>query len=187
MLLNEVEQNIVICQWQAEKIIIICQSQRLRQIIDLQDTGKSRYISITKFNNCFIIRSPFFWSTKYVKSLSACSELICHFHTSVVSVMQEQNIICSKTLICRSRDELSAIEKKGKNTLNDNNVNYCGFVVSASVRDQSCWHVNRVLNSGTHSHLHVLKIVNVYKSSTVIDIRRSICTVWGPYFISVKN
>ena len=26
-----------------------------------------------EFNNCFIIRSPFFWSTKYVKSLSACS------------------------------------------------------------------------------------------------------------------
>ena len=26
-----------------------------------------------EFNNCFIIRSPFCWSTKYVKSLSACS------------------------------------------------------------------------------------------------------------------
>jgi len=122
------------------------------------------YIVISKFNNCFIIQSPFFWSTKYVKSLSACSELSCHFHTSVVSVMQEQNIICSKTLICRSRDELSAIEKKGKYTLNDIN-NYCGFVVSASVRDQSCWLVNRVLSSGTHSHLHVLKIVNVHKSN----------------------
>ena len=28
----------------------------------------------SEFNNyCFIIQSPFFWSTKYVKSLSACS------------------------------------------------------------------------------------------------------------------
>ena len=31
---------------------------RLRQIIDLQDTDKSRYFAIIEFNNCFIIRSP---------------------------------------------------------------------------------------------------------------------------------
>ena len=42
----------------ASRSIIICRSQRLRQIIDLQDTGKSRYFAITKFNNFFIIRSP---------------------------------------------------------------------------------------------------------------------------------
>ena len=36
---------------------IICRSRRLRQIIDLRDTDKSRYFSITEFNNCFIIRS----------------------------------------------------------------------------------------------------------------------------------
>ena len=29
----------------------------LRQIIDLRDTDKSRYFAMTKFNNCFIIRS----------------------------------------------------------------------------------------------------------------------------------
>ena len=46
---------------------------RLRQIIELGDTDKSWYFAITEFNNCFIIRSPFFWSTKYVKSLSVCS------------------------------------------------------------------------------------------------------------------
>ena len=28
------------------------------QIIDMRDTDKSRYFSITEFNNCFIIRSP---------------------------------------------------------------------------------------------------------------------------------
>ena len=37
---------------------IICRSRRLRQIIDVRDTGKSRYFVITEFNNCFIIRSP---------------------------------------------------------------------------------------------------------------------------------
>ena len=36
---------------------IICQSYRLRQIIDLRDTDKSRYFAITEFDNCFIIRS----------------------------------------------------------------------------------------------------------------------------------
>ena len=45
-LLDEVEQNIVICLWRAD------------QIIDLRDTDKSRYFAITEFNNCFIIRSP---------------------------------------------------------------------------------------------------------------------------------
>ena len=44
-LLDDAEQNIVICMW-------------LRQIIDLRDTDKSRYFTITEFNNCFIIRSP---------------------------------------------------------------------------------------------------------------------------------
>ena len=37
---------------------IICRSRRLRQIIDLRDTDKSRYFATTEFNNCFIIRSP---------------------------------------------------------------------------------------------------------------------------------
>jgi len=39
---------------------------------NLRDTDKSQYFAITEFNNCFIVRSLFFWSTKYVKSLSAC-------------------------------------------------------------------------------------------------------------------
>ena len=33
---------------------ILCRSRRLRQIIDLQDTDKSGYFAITKFNNCLI-------------------------------------------------------------------------------------------------------------------------------------
>ena len=111
---------------------IICRSQRLRQIIDLRDTDKSRYFAITKFNNCFIIQSPrlFFTlfsvtvllSTKDVKSLSDSK--------SAVSITHQQNIICSKTqldrialeqtIICRSRGLLSANDKEGKNASNDN-------------------------------------------------------------------
>ena len=41
---------------------IICRSWRLRQIIDLLASGNSRYFAITKFNNCFIIRSPSLFS-----------------------------------------------------------------------------------------------------------------------------
>ena len=46
-------------------------------------------------------------------------------HKSVVSITHEQNIICSKTLICRQlfereRGGLLANEKEGKNISNDN-------------------------------------------------------------------
>ena len=82
---------------------VICQSRRLRQIIDLRDTDKSWYFAITEFNNCFINQSPFFWSTTVNMpnhSLPA-QGTIHHFHThkNVVSIMHEQNVICSKALI----------------------------------------------------------------------------------------
>ena len=41
-------------------------------------------------------------------------------YKSLVSVTHEQNIICSKTLICRSRGGISANEKEGRNASNDN-------------------------------------------------------------------
>ena len=46
---------------------IICWSRRLRQIIDLRDTDKSRYFAITEFNNCFIIRSPSLFFKEYLR------------------------------------------------------------------------------------------------------------------------
>ena len=57
-------------------------------------------------------------------------------HKSVVSITHEQNIICSKELICRqlfcrSRGGLSANEKKGKNTSNDNQ--FCLLISEALV------------------------------------------------------
>ena len=49
--------KIVICLWRADQLFAEAEA-RLRQIIDLRDTDKSRYFAITEFNNCFIIRSP---------------------------------------------------------------------------------------------------------------------------------
>ena len=46
---------------------IICRSRRLRQIIDVRDTGKSRYFVITEFTNCFIIRSPCLFFNEYLR------------------------------------------------------------------------------------------------------------------------
>ena len=56
-------------------------SLRLRQIIDLWDTDKSRYFAITEFNNCFIIRSP----SLFFKWISSGSEAICHFHARTIA------------------------------------------------------------------------------------------------------
>ena len=53
--MDEVEQNIVICQWRAH------------QINDLRDTDKSRYFAITEFNNCFIIRSRSLFFKEYLR------------------------------------------------------------------------------------------------------------------------
>jgi len=124
--LDEVEQNIVICQ---------VTGQRLRQIIDLRDTDKSRYFAITEFNNCFIIRLPiFFLMNIFGKGQERQTEikwLPSHFaylcgQTQLDDIAHEQTIICSlKTVICRSRGELSANEKEEKFASN-NKVGYIG-------------------------------------------------------------
>ena len=84
---------------------IICRSQRLGQITDLRDTDKSQYFAINEINNCycFITWSPFFWSTKYVKSPSACLGNWSTIFTQErrFNYAYKQNIICIKTLICR--------------------------------------------------------------------------------------
>ena len=46
---------------------IICRNRRLRQIIDVRDTGKSLYFAITEFNYCFIIRSPRLFFNEYLR------------------------------------------------------------------------------------------------------------------------
>jgi len=65
----------------------------LRQIIDLQDTDKSQYFTITEFNKCFIIWSPSLFSYLNHSLTSAVS----HTWKSMGTIMQEQNVICSKT------------------------------------------------------------------------------------------
>ena len=60
---------------------IICQSRRLRQIIDLRDTDKSRYFAITEYNNCLIIRSP----SLFFYRISSGSEAICHFNARAIA------------------------------------------------------------------------------------------------------
>ena len=52
---------------------LFAEAERMRQIIDLRNNDKLRYFVIIEFNNCFIIRSLFFWSTKDAKSLSDSS------------------------------------------------------------------------------------------------------------------
>ena len=113
---------------------IICRSRRLRQIIDLRDTGKSWYFVVTEFNNCFIIRSPRLFSY-FNHSLTAQGCDLPFFSWDVVPITHEQNIICSKTrldgttheqtIICRQLFaghvvESRPIERKENNALNDN-------------------------------------------------------------------
>ena len=86
----------------ASRSIVYRSRRRLRQITDLRNTDKSRYFAITEFNNCFIIWSPFFWSTKYIKSLRCLlGEPIRHFHTRAQFLLRMSRILFSAALICR--------------------------------------------------------------------------------------
>ena len=70
------------------------------QIIDLRDSGKSRYFAITEFNNCFIIRSPSLFFNEYprhAKRSAFSHKSDRKRRKSVVSFTHEQNIICSQT------------------------------------------------------------------------------------------
>ena len=100
--------------------LIICRSRRLRrirlrQMIDLRDTDKSRYFAITEFNDCFIIRSPSLFFKEYLREAkrpASFSRKSDHKkEKSVVSLTHEQNSICSQkqlndiahehTIVCR--------------------------------------------------------------------------------------
>ena len=76
---------------------IICLSLRLRQIIDLRDTDKSRYFAITEFNNCFIIRSPSLFFNAYLREAKQSAFFHARTISRVVSFTYGQNIICSQT------------------------------------------------------------------------------------------
>ena len=89
---------------------IICRNRGLSQIIHPLAADKSRYFAITEFNNCFIIRPPLpsqfsrgsFDQLKMSnQSLTARGTDLPFSHKSMLSITHEQNIICSRTLICR--------------------------------------------------------------------------------------
>ena len=72
------------------------------QIIDLRDSGKSRYLAITEFNNCFIIRSPSLFFNEYPRH--AKRSAFSHKSDrkkgkSVVSFTHEQTIICMQFFV----------------------------------------------------------------------------------------
>ena len=123
-LLDELEQNIVICWWRADQL-------RPRQIIDPRDTDKSRYFAITEFNNCFMIRSPslFFNCLRsdlpfsHAKAIAGRRKAWFLLGKSRIlfAAKHKPNTIgrhCAwadnylKAVICRSRVRLSANERK---------------------------------------------------------------------------
>ena len=130
-LLDELEQNIVICRWRADQL-------RLRQIIDPRDTDKSRYYAITEFNNCFIIRSPSLFFNylrsdlpfSHAKAIAGRRKAWFLLGKSRIffAPKHKPNTIgrhCAwadnylKAVICRSRVRLSANEKEEKFAFND--------------------------------------------------------------------
>ena len=63
---------------------------------------------ITEFNNCFIIRSPRWFSC--FNHFLAAQEATCHFSLeNVVPITHEQNIICSKTRLDGTTHEQTII------------------------------------------------------------------------------
>ena len=98
--MDEVEQNIVICLWQADELFA-------------EDTGKSRYFVITEFNNClsFDYRVCFFLMNILGKrsDLSFSRKSDRKKEKSTVSFMHEKNIICSKTQLDRIGHEKTII------------------------------------------------------------------------------
>ena len=108
---------------------IICRSWRLRQIIDLRDTGKSWYFVITEFNNCFIIRSYFnHFLTAQGSNLPFFSRKRCSYYAWAEYHLQKNTFRryyawadhYLQAVICRSRGGLLANENGGKNPSNDN-------------------------------------------------------------------
>ena len=116
---------------------IICQNRRLKQIIDLRDTDKSRYFVITKFNNCFIIRSL---SLFFLMNIL----FICHFHARAIARRRKARfpfrmsriLFAAKynwTALCMSRplfvgSYLSANEKREEFASNDNWFYCCTYI-----------------------------------------------------------
>ena len=92
----------MVWHWRADQLFAKAEGSQ-RQKIDLQDTDKSQYFLIAEFNNyCFIIDHCSFDPRNMSNhSLPARGTDVPFSHKKVISITHEQNIICSKTLICR--------------------------------------------------------------------------------------
>ena len=76
----------------------LCWSWRLKQIIDLQDTGNHSIIfAITEFNICLFFRYNYHSFTKFVFIITLWQLREAFSQQSIVPIIHEQNIICSKT------------------------------------------------------------------------------------------
>ena len=79
---------------------IICRSRRLRQIINLRDTDKSRYFEITEVNNCFIIRSPsLFFVFQFPRSRKRALPCSGRVMTPINWFPSQHNYICRLQIV----------------------------------------------------------------------------------------
>ena len=94
-----------------------------RQIIDVQDSDKSRYFVITEVD-CFIIQLLFFWSIKDMKSLSDSSRNQSAIFTQAwFQLPMSWILLAAKYLFVGSNLKVTwADEKEGKNTSDDNSI-----------------------------------------------------------------
>ena len=72
---------------------MICQCLADQLFAEAKDAGKSRYLAITEFNNCFIIQSPSLFFIIIFSMIAQGSDLPFSYK-SVVSITHEQNKTC---------------------------------------------------------------------------------------------
>ena len=127
---------------------IICRGWRLRQIIDLWDTDKSRYFATTEFNN-WVFRD-YFWEI----TLWQLREAICHFHARAWFQLRMSRILFAakhswtvlrmgRPLFVGSYLQVTCFAlnqwKEGKNTWNDNNCYFVSMITSPANIINSWW------------------------------------------------
>ena len=83
MMMDEVERNIVTCQWRKDQLFGYW-------IIDLRDIDKSRCFAIIEFKNCFIIPSPSLLPYLSHSLTFMGSELPFFSQKNVVTIRHEQ-------------------------------------------------------------------------------------------------
>ena len=104
-----------------------------RQIIDVQDSDKSRYFVITEVD-CFIIQLLFFWSIKDMKSLSDSSRNQSAIFTQAwFQLPMSWILLAAKYLFVGSNLQVAwwalGQWKGRKNTSDDNSIYFCDKLI----------------------------------------------------------